>query len=64
VKPSPWSADIPAYFFPGGLAAGSSLLGAGADLTDRPALRRSSRVVIRVPIGSGTSWGRFARASS
>lgn len=43
VKPSPWSADIPAYFMLGGLAAGSSLLGAGADLTGRPALRRSSR---------------------
>jgi formate-dependent nitrite reductase membrane component NrfD len=44
VKPSPWKADIPAYFFLGGLAAGSSLLGAGADLTDRPALRRAGRL--------------------
>jgi formate-dependent nitrite reductase membrane component NrfD len=44
VKPSPWKADIPAYFFLGGLAAGSSLLGAGADLTDRPALRRTGRL--------------------
>src|SRR5665647_2540169 len=44
VKPSPWKADIPAYFFLGGVAAGSSLLGAGADLTDRPALRRASRL--------------------
>lgn len=43
VRASPWSADIPAYFFLGGLAAGSSLLAAGADLTDRPALRRSGR---------------------
>lgn len=43
VKPSPWTADIPAYLFLGGLAGGSSLLGAGADLTDRPALRRSAR---------------------
>jgi formate-dependent nitrite reductase membrane component NrfD len=43
VKPSPWEADIPAYLFSGGLAAGSSLLAAGADLTGRPALRRASR---------------------
>ena len=44
VKPSPWEADIPAYLFLGGLAAGSSLLGAGADLTGRPALRRAGRI--------------------
>ncbi len=44
VKPSPWEADIPAYLFTGGLAAGSSLLAAGADLTGRPALRRSGRL--------------------
>ena len=44
VKPSPWKADIPAYFFLGGTAAGSSLLGAGADLTGRPALRRAGRL--------------------
>ena len=43
VKASPWEADIPAYLFVGGLAAGSSLLGAGADLTGRPALRRTGR---------------------
>jgi formate-dependent nitrite reductase membrane component NrfD len=44
VKPSPWEADIPAYLFSGGLAAGSSLLAAGADLTGRPALRRAGRL--------------------
>jgi len=44
VKPSPWEADIPAYLFAGGLAAGSSLIAAGADLTGRPALRRVGRV--------------------
>ena len=43
VKPSPWKGDIPAYMFAGGLAAGCSLLAAGADLTGRPALRRSCR---------------------
>jgi formate-dependent nitrite reductase membrane component NrfD len=44
LKASPWENDIPAYLFLGGLAAGSSLLGAGADLTGRPSLRRTSRV--------------------
>ena len=44
VKPSPWEADIPAYLFAGGLAAGSSLLAAGADLTGRPGLRRTGRL--------------------
>lgn len=43
VKESPWEADIPVYLFSGGLAAGSSLLAAGADLTARPALRRVGR---------------------
>ena len=44
VKAAPWEHDIPAYLFMGGVAAGSSLLGAGADLTDRPALRRTGRL--------------------
>jgi hypothetical protein len=44
VKAAPWQHDIPAYLFLGGLAAGSSLLAAGADLTDRPALRRAGRI--------------------
>ena len=44
VKPSPWEADIPAYLFAGGLAAGSSLIAAGADLTGRPTLRRVGRL--------------------
>ncbi len=44
VKASPWAKDIPAYLFLGGLAAGSSLLGAGGDLSGRPGLRRGGRV--------------------
>ena len=51
VKESPWKADIPTYLFLGGIAAGSSLLGAGADLTDRPALRRASRLSALASIG-------------
>lgn len=44
VKASPWEADIPAYLFAGGLAAGSAMLGAGGQLTGRPALRRHGRL--------------------
>ena len=44
LKASPWTEDIPAYLFLGGLAAGSSLLGAGADLTGRPSMRRNGRL--------------------
>ena len=44
VKPSPWEHDIPAYLFAGGVAAGSSLLAAGADLTGRPGMRRTGRL--------------------
>ncbi len=35
--------DIAGYFFLGGLAGGSSLLAAGADLTGRPALSRAAK---------------------
>jgi formate-dependent nitrite reductase membrane component NrfD len=51
VKPSPWKAEIPAYLFTGGVAAGSSLLAAGGDLTGRPALRRSGRLGAIVALG-------------
>lgn len=44
VKESPWQDNIPAYLFLGGLAAGSSLLAAGADLTGRTSLRRTGRL--------------------
>lgn len=44
LKAPVWEDDIAYYFFLGGLSAGATLLGAGADLTGRPALRRGSRV--------------------
>ncbi|MFJ8579688.1 NrfD/PsrC family molybdoenzyme membrane anchor subunit [Micromonospora sp. NPDC093277] len=44
VKPPVWKWDIAAYLFTGGLAAGSSLLAAGGQLTGRPALRRAGRL--------------------
>jgi formate-dependent nitrite reductase membrane component NrfD len=53
VKPSPWEKDIPAYLFLGGLAAGSSMLAAGADVTDRPTLRRTGRIGALVSIAVG-----------
>ena len=43
VRPPVWKHDIAAYLFTGGLAAGSSLVAAGADLRGAPALRRSAR---------------------
>jgi formate-dependent nitrite reductase membrane component NrfD len=36
--------DIAGYLFTGGLAAGSAIVAAGADVTGRPALRRSTRL--------------------
>ena len=42
LRPPVWHHDIPAYLFTGGLAAGSSLLAAGGDLTGRPDLRRAA----------------------
>ena len=44
VKAAPWTSDIPAYLFLGGLAAGSAILGAGADFTRRPRLRQTGRL--------------------
>src|SRR5690625_1033846 len=44
VKPAPWDVRIPLYMFAGGLAAGSSLLAAGAQLTGRDALVRTGRL--------------------
>jgi hypothetical protein len=49
-----WRHDIPAYFFAGGLAAGSSLVAAGADLTGRPVLRRAGRVTSLAALGAST----------
>ncbi|SDG72623.1 Formate-dependent nitrite reductase, membrane component NrfD [Pseudonocardia oroxyli] len=44
LKPPVWEWKIAAYLFCGGLAAGSSVVAAGADLTGRAALRRSARL--------------------
>ncbi|WP_433534027.1 NrfD/PsrC family molybdoenzyme membrane anchor subunit [Micromonospora sp. CA-249363] len=43
LKAPVWKRDIAGYLFAGGLAAGGALIGAGAQLTGRPALRRVGR---------------------
>lgn len=44
VKPAPWTHEIAAYLFLGGVAGGSGLLAAGAQFTGSPKLRRNSRL--------------------
>ncbi|MBV9291323.1 MAG: polysulfide reductase NrfD, partial [Frankiales bacterium] len=52
LKKPVWSElDIAGYLFTGGLAAGSALVAVGADLTDRPALRREGRLAAFVFVG-------------
>jgi len=47
------SPEIPGYLFLGGLAGGSSLLAAGAQLTGRPALARATKAGAAGAIGLG-----------
>jgi hypothetical protein len=54
VKTPVWRRDIAAYLFAGGLAAGSSLLAAGADLAGQPALRRAGRLTSLAALGAST----------
>jgi len=44
VKPAPWGHDVAAYLFLGGVAGGSAVLAAGAQLTGQAALRRNGRL--------------------
>lgn len=44
VKPPPWDEKVAAYLFLGGVAGGSGVLAAGAQLTGRDALRRNARL--------------------
>jgi Polysulphide reductase, NrfD len=52
LKAPVWGPGIPTYFFSGGLAAGSALLAAGADLTGRPTTRRAGRLVCLGALGA------------
>ena len=56
LKPPVWKDDIAYYFFLGGLAAGCSLLGAGADQTGRVALRRGTRLTALGALGAGSYY--------
>ena len=44
VKAPPWGHEVAAYLFLGGVAGGSGLLAAGAQLTGRAKLRRNARL--------------------
>jgi formate-dependent nitrite reductase membrane component NrfD len=44
VKPAPWGHDVAAYLFLGGVAGGSGVLAAGAQLTGQAVLRRNCRL--------------------
>jgi hypothetical protein len=53
VKPVPWGHDIAEYLFLGGVAGGSAVLAAGAQLTGRATLRRNCRLAALVSISLG-----------
>jgi hypothetical protein len=56
IKRPVWKLDIPAYFFCGGVMAGSSLLAAGADVVGNRPLRRAGRVAAAVNLAAGTAF--------
>ncbi len=53
VKPAPWGHEVAAYLFLGGVAGGSGLLAAGAQLTGRTTLRRNTRLSALVAVSLG-----------
>lgn len=53
IKPPPWGHEVAAYLVLGGIAGGSGLLAAGAQLTGRPALRRNTRLGALGAVGLG-----------
>lgn len=55
VKPAPWKEEIAIYLFFGGMAAGSGLIGAGADITHRHSLRRVARIAGLGSLGIGAT---------
>ncbi|MEO7517413.1 MAG: NrfD/PsrC family molybdoenzyme membrane anchor subunit, partial [Acidimicrobiales bacterium] len=56
IKAPVWKHDITAYLFTGGLAAGSSMLAAGADLSGRAALRRGSRLTALAALSASAAF--------
>ncbi|MDO5663436.1 MAG: polysulfide reductase NrfD [Brachybacterium sp.] len=55
VKSPPWGWPISTYLFVGGVAGASGILSVGADLTDRPILRRNVRLTALAALGVGTA---------
>ncbi|BDB39769.1 NrfD/PsrC family molybdoenzyme membrane anchor subunit [Mycobacterium kiyosense] len=55
VKPAPWEHEVAAYLFLGGVAGGSGLLAAGAQLTGRATLRRNARLSALAAAGIGAA---------
>lgn len=53
VKAPPWGNPIAAYLFLGGVAGGSALLGAGAQLAGKPLLCRNSRLSALAAVSVG-----------
>jgi formate-dependent nitrite reductase membrane component NrfD len=53
VKPVPWGPEIAGYLFLGGLAGGSGVLAAGAQLTGQAALRRNCRLTALASVSLG-----------
>jgi hypothetical protein len=53
VKPAPWGHDVAAYLFLGGVAGGSAVLGAGAQLSGRSELRRNCRLAALASVSLG-----------
>lgn len=54
VKPAPWKAEIPTYLYTGGLAAGSGLIAAGAQLVGLRSLQRNARLTALAALGVST----------
>ncbi len=53
VKPPPWGHEVAAYLVLGGVAGGSGVLAAGAQLSNRPRLRRNARLSGLTAVGLG-----------
>lgn len=53
VKPPPWGPEVPAYLALGGIAAGSSLVAFGAQVTGRDLLCRNARLGALAAVGFG-----------
>lgn len=51
VKPPPWEWPVALYLFVGGVAGGSGVLAAGAQLTGRATLRRNARLGAMAAVG-------------